>query len=173
MVNRHTIKSVRGRLQCVWSFPRFSGCRRCEFRFGPGVQYSMDIGSLTGCLAKYRWFPSAMRAIIAQNPAAGLDLGRKSAQAGVSGGDRNKGPSQVERIRWRMDTMKNSLIAFSLVILFSFGVAAQSDTTVASNSAAESAVAAKSADVQTPNVVPLIGAGTGVVAELSNNINAK
>jgi len=72
-----------------------------------------------------------------------------------------------------MDTMKNSLIAFSLVILLSFGVAAQSGTTVASNTAAESAVAAKSADVQTPNVAPLIGAGTGVVAELSNNINAK
>jgi len=72
-----------------------------------------------------------------------------------------------------MDTMKNSLIAFSLVILFSFGVAAQSGTSVASNTVAETAIAARAPDVQTPNVVPLIGAGTGVVAELSNNINAK
>jgi hypothetical protein len=71
-----------------------------------------------------------------------------------------------------MDTMKNSLIAFSLVILLSFGDAAQSGTTVASNTVAEAANA-KPADVQTPSVVPLIGAGTGLVAELSNNINAK
>lgn len=69
--------------------------------------------------------------------------------------------------------MKNSLIAFSLVILLSFGVAAQSGTTVASNTASETSAAAKPPDVQPPSVVPLIGAGTGLVAELSSNVNAK
>src|SRR5258708_33511299 len=98
--------------------------------------------------------------------------GRKSAQAGVRRRSKES-LAQVERIRWRMDTMKNSLIAFGLVILLSFGIAAQSGTAVASNSSAETAVSAKPPDVPTPSVVPLIGAGTGVVAELSGNINAK
>jgi len=73
-----------------------------------------------------------------------------------------------------MGTMKNSLIAFSLVILLSFGAAAQSDTSVASGTVTVAATAtATPADMPTPSVVPLIGAGTGVVAELSNNLNAK
>lgn len=66
--------------------------------------------------------------------------------------------------------MKSSLIALSLVIFLSFGAAAQSGTTV---TVAETATLSGSPDVPPPAVVPLIGAGTGVVAELSSNINAK
>jgi hypothetical protein len=71
-------------------------------------------------------------------------------------------------------TMKNYLIALSLVILLSFAVAAQSGSSAAPSATTPgTATTVKTPEVQASNAVPLIGAGTGVVAELSNAVNAK
>jgi len=83
----------------------------------------------------------------------------------VSGGDQDKGRRKSTN-SMEDGHHENSLIAFSLVILLSSAPRPSQTHLLRRHSHRRATATATPADTPTPSVVPLIGAGTGVVAEL-------